>query len=48
MFPGYQAFGAATEDGGGTLAMMATVTDVSDQANEVLVEEELAACRALG
>jgi hypothetical protein len=29
--------------------MMATATDVSEQANEALVEaQELAACRALG
>ena len=49
MFPGYQTFGAATQDGGGSLAMMATATEVSDQANEALVEaQELAACRALG
>ena len=49
MFPGYQTFGAATQDGGGALAMMVTATEVSDQANEALVEaQELAACRALG
>jgi D-alanyl-D-alanine carboxypeptidase len=48
-FPGYQTFGAATQDGSGALAMMATATDVSEQANEALVEaQELAACRALG
>lgn len=48
-FPGYQAFGAATPDGSGGLAMTANATGISEQANEALVyAQELAACRALG
>lgn len=48
-FPGYQAFGAATPDGSGALAMMANATQVSEEANEALVyAQELAVCRALG
>ena len=48
-FPGYQAFGAATPDGRGGLAMMANATGISEQANEALVDaQELAVCRALG
>jgi D-alanyl-D-alanine carboxypeptidase len=48
-FPGYQAFGAATPDGRGGLAMMANATEISEQANEALVDaQELAVCRALG
>jgi len=48
-FPGHQAFGAATPDGCGALAMMANATEISEQANEALVyAQELAACRALG
>ena len=48
-FPGYQAFGAATPDGSGALAMMANATQISEEANEALVyAQELAACRALG
>jgi D-alanyl-D-alanine carboxypeptidase len=47
-FPGYQAFGAATPDGRGGLAMMANATGISEQANEALVDaQELAVCRAL-
>jgi D-alanyl-D-alanine carboxypeptidase len=47
-FPGYQAFGAATPDGRGALAMMVNATDISEQANEAVVHaQELAACRAL-
>ena len=48
-FPGYQAFGAATPDGSGALAMMANATQISEEANEALVSaQELAVCRALG
>ena len=48
-FPGYQAFGAATPDGRGGLAMMANATGISGEANEALVHaQELAGCRALG
>ena len=48
-FPGYQAFGAATPDGSGGLAMMANATQISEEANEALVSaQELAVCRALG
>ena len=48
-FPGYQAFGAATPDGRGGLAMMANATGTSEEANEALVHaQELAGCRALG
>ena len=48
-FPGYQAFGAATPDGSGALAIMVNATDISEQANEAVVHaQELAACRALG
>ncbi len=48
-FPGYQAFGAATPDGSGALAMMANATQISEEANEALVyAQELAECRALG
>ena len=48
-FPGYQAFGAATPDGRGELAMMANATGISEEANEALVHaQELAGCRALG
>lgn len=48
-FPGYQAFGAATPDGRGGLAMMANATEISEEANEALVEaQELAGCRMLG
>jgi D-alanyl-D-alanine carboxypeptidase len=48
-FPGYQAFGAATPDGSGALAMMANATQISEEANEALVyAQELAVCRALG
>ena len=48
-FPGYQAFGAATPDGSGALAIMANATQISEEANEALVyAQELAVCRALG
>jgi D-alanyl-D-alanine carboxypeptidase len=48
-FPGYQAFGAATPDGSGGLAIMANATEISEQANDALVyAQELAVCRALG
>ena len=48
-FPGYQAFGAATPDGSGALAMMANATQISEEANEALVyAQELAVCRVLG
>ncbi len=48
-FPGYQAFGAATPDGRGGLAMMANATGFSEEANEALIHaQELASCRALG
>jgi D-alanyl-D-alanine carboxypeptidase len=48
-FPGYQAFGAASPDGRGGLAMMANATGISEEANEALVHaQELAGCRALG
>ena len=47
-FPGYQAFGAATPDARGRLAVMANATGISEEANEALVHaQELAACRAL-
>ena len=47
-FPGYQAFGAATPDGRGALAIKVNATDISEQANEAVVHaQELAACRAL-
>lgn len=47
-FPGYQAFGAATPDGRGGLAMMANATGISEEANEALVHaQELAVCRTL-
>ena len=47
-FPGYQAFGAATPDGRGGLAVMANATEISAEANEALVHaQELAVCRAL-
>ena len=47
-FPGYRAFGAATPDGRGSLAMMVNATDISEQANEAVVHaQQLAACRAM-
>lgn len=48
-FPGYRAFGAATPDGSGSLAMMVNATDISERANEAVVHaQQLASCRALG
>jgi D-alanyl-D-alanine carboxypeptidase len=48
-FPGYQTFGAATPDGRGAFAIMTNATEISEQANEALVDaQELAVCRALG
>ena len=47
-FPGYQAFGAATPDGRVRLAMMTNATEISEQANEALIEAQgLAVCWAL-
>ncbi len=44
-FPGYQAFGAATPDGSGALAIMANATQISEEASEALVyAQELAVC----
>jgi D-alanyl-D-alanine carboxypeptidase len=48
-FPGYQAFGAATPDGRGALAMMVNATDISEQADEAVVHaQQLVSCRAVG
>jgi D-alanyl-D-alanine carboxypeptidase len=46
-FPGYRAFGAATPDGRGALAMLINATEISEEANEALDRaQQLAACRA--
>jgi D-alanyl-D-alanine carboxypeptidase len=48
-FPGYRAFGAATPDGRGALAMTVNATEISEQANKAVVHaQQLAACRTLG
>ena len=48
-FSGYQAFGVATPDGQGRLAMMANAIGISEEANEALVyAQELAGCRTPG
>ena len=48
-FPGYRAFGAASPDGGGAVAVLVNVTEVPARTDKAIVRaQELASCRALG
>ena len=48
-WPGFRTLGAASGDGGSSIAVVVNATEISDRANEaVLRAQELAACRALG